>query len=112
FGLPLAAVKVNLGSSKYPSSGASGGSITVGGVSGAHRRAAQTALWKIFDLVKDKYKLESADGLVAKDGNILNGKQMVCTWKQAAALVGPMPLEVAGTGGNPNNNKDGLTSNT
>ena len=108
FGIPLASVKVNLGSSKYPQSAASGGSITVGGVSGAHRRAAQTALWQIFDKVAAKYKLESADGLVARGGNILNGKEAVCTWKQAAALVGPMPLEVQGKGPV----KDGLTSDT
>src|SRR5262245_9147507 len=73
FGLPLSGVKVNLGSSKFPQSGASGGSITVGGVTGAHRRAAQNALWKIFDKVAEKYKIAPADGLVARDGNILNG---------------------------------------
>jgi xanthine dehydrogenase YagR molybdenum-binding subunit len=107
FGLPLSAVKVNLGSSKYPPSAGSGGSITVGGVTGAHRRAAQTALWKIFDKVAEKYKLESADGLVARGGDILNGKEKVCTWKQACALLGQMPLEEKGEGPK----KDGLTSN-
>ncbi|HTI50799.1 MAG TPA: molybdopterin cofactor-binding domain-containing protein, partial [Planctomycetaceae bacterium] len=81
-----------------------GGSITVGGVSGAHRRAAQTALWKLFDLVAAKYKVD-ADGLSARDGNILNGKEKVCTWKQACALVGSMPLEVQGK-----TEKDHLTS--
>jgi len=97
FGLPLDGVKVHLGSSKYPQSGASGGSITVGGVSGAHRRAAQTALWEIFDKVAEKYKVE-ADGLSARGGNILNGKEKVCTWKQACSLLGTMPLEVKGEG--------------
>jgi len=106
FGLPLNGVKVNLGSSKYPQSGASGGSITVGGVTGAHRRAAQTALWKIFDNVAEKYKLESADGLVARGGDILNGKEKVCTWKQACSLLGQMPLEEKGEGPK----KDGLTA--
>lgn len=107
FGLPLSAVKVNLGSSKYPTSAGSGGSITVGGVSGAHRRAAQDALWKIFDLVAEKYKVP-ADNLTAKDGKILNGATTVCTWKQACGLVGPMPLEVAGKGPV----QDGLTNNS
>src|SRR5882724_4236470 len=106
FGLPLTGVKVNLGSSKYPQSGASGGSITVGGVTGAHRRAAQNALWKIFDKVAEKYKIESADGLVARGGDILNGKEKVCTWKQACALLGQMPLEEKGEGPK----KDGLTA--
>ena len=104
FGLPVNGVKVNLGSSKYPQSAGSGGSITVGGVSGANRRAAQTALWKLFDLVAAKYKVE-ADGLVAREGNILNGKEKVCTWKQACSLLGQMPLEVQGKGPE----KDGLT---
>lgn len=113
FGLPLSGVKVNLGSSKYPQSGASGGSITVGGVSGAHRRAAQSALWKLFDLVAKKYKLESTDNLQAKGGDILNGKEKVCTWKQATSLLGQMPLEEKGEGGSkPEMLKDGLTSNT
>jgi xanthine dehydrogenase YagR molybdenum-binding subunit len=106
FGIPMPMVKVNLGSSKYPQSAASGGSITVGCVSGAHRRAAQDALWKIFDLVAAKYKLDNADGLVAKDGAILNGKTKVCSWKEAASLVGPMGLEVQGKGPE----KDGLTT--
>lgn len=107
FGLPLASVKVNLGSSKYPQSAASGGSITVGGVSGAHRRAAQTALWQMFDKVAEKYKV-SADGLVAKGEKIWSGDKEVCSWKQACSLLGPMPLEVEGKGPV----KDGLTSDT
>jgi xanthine dehydrogenase YagR molybdenum-binding subunit len=105
FGLPLSGVKVNLGSSKYPPSAASGGSITVGGVSGAHRRAAQDALWTIFDKVAEKYKVE-ADALRAKDGKILAGNKEVCTWKQACGLLGQMPLVVKGEGPK----KDGLTS--
>ena len=32
FGLPVDAIKVNIGSSKYPASGPSGGSTTIGGV--------------------------------------------------------------------------------
>ena len=108
FGLPLSGVKVNLGSSKYPQSGASGGSITVGGVSGAHRRAAQKALWEIFDKVAEKYKLESADGLVARNGEILKGKEKVCTWKQACSLLGPMGLETKGESNA--QTKDGLTA--
>ena len=41
------AVKVNIGSSKYPPSGPSGGSTTVGGVSESTRRAALDALAQI-----------------------------------------------------------------
>lgn len=93
-GIPLAQVKVNLGSSKYPASAASGGSITIGGVTGAHRRAGQRLLWKLYEKVAEKYGIESTDGLKAKDGQILNGGKAVCTWKQACALVAPMGLEV------------------
>jgi len=105
FGIPLSMVKVTLGSNKYPSSGPSGGSTTVGGVSGPNRRAALEALWKIFDKVAAKYNVK-ADSLVAKDGSILSDGKKVCTWKQAASLVGVMPLEVQGTGPK----DDGLTS--
>jgi xanthine dehydrogenase YagR molybdenum-binding subunit len=105
FGIPLSSVKVNIGTNKYPKSGPSGGSTTIGGVSGPTRRAAQTALWKIFDLVAAKYNVP-ADNLVAKDGSILNGDAKVCTWKEAAGLIGPMALEVTGEGPK----DDGLTS--
>ncbi|MCA9067706.1 MAG: xanthine dehydrogenase family protein molybdopterin-binding subunit, partial [Planctomycetaceae bacterium] len=66
FGIPLEWVKVHIGSSKYPKSGPSGGSTTIGGVSGPNRRAALEALWKIFDLVAAKYKVH-ADDLEAVD---------------------------------------------
>lgn len=105
FGIPLSSVNVQLGSSKYTPANPSGGSITVGSVSGATRRAAQEALWKILDLVAAKYKVE-ADTLSAKDGKIWSDGKEVCTWKQAASLVGKMPLEVMGE----SPKDDGLTS--
>ena len=103
-GLPISAVKVNIGSNKYPRSGPSGGSTTVGGVAGPNRRAALEALWKILDLVAAKYEVD-AESLSAKGGKIWSKGKAVCSWKQAAALVGAMPLEVQGAG--PKN--DGLT---
>lgn len=105
FGIPLTSVNVRLGSSKYPPANPSGGSITVGSVSGSTRRAAQEALWKILDLVAEKYKVQ-ADTLSAKDGKIWSAGKEVCTWKQAASLVGRMPLEVMGE----SPKDDGLTS--
>ena len=104
FGLPVTGVKVNVGSNKYPRSGPSGGSTTVGGVSGPNRRAGLELLWKIFDLVAAKHDV-AADSLSAKDQKIWSKGQVVCTWKQAAALVGPMPIEAQGKGPA----KDGLT---
>ncbi len=104
FGIPLSMVKVNMGSNKYPRSGPSGGSTTVGGVSGPNRRAGLEALWQILDLVAKKYEVE-ADTLEAKNGYILSDGNVVCSWKQATHLIGPMPLEVQGKGPK----KDGLT---
>ena len=105
FGLPLSMVKVHIGSNKYPQSNPSGGSTTVGGVTGPNRRAGLEALWEIFDLVAARYEVD-ADSLVAKDQEIFSKDKLVCSWKQAASLIGPMPLEYQGAG--PKN--DGLTS--
>ncbi|MFQ5733153.1 MAG: xanthine dehydrogenase family protein molybdopterin-binding subunit [Planctomycetaceae bacterium] len=105
FGLPISAVKVNIGTNRYVRSGPSGGSTTVGGVTGPNRRAGLQALWKIFDLVAKKYEV-AADGLVAKDRKIWSKGKAVCTWKQACRLLGTGGLEVEGSGPK----KDGLTS--
>lgn len=53
-GLPLEAVKVQLGKNEYPPSGASGGSTTIGGVSVSSRQAATAALNALFELVAPK----------------------------------------------------------
>lgn len=95
FGLPVEAVSVNIGSSKYPVSGASGGSTTVGAVSESHRRAGQDALAKLFDLVAKKLQVESgsleaSNGRIAVKGN--TDKSL--SWKEACSLIGIMPLEV------------------
>lgn len=104
FGIPLSMTKVNIGSSKYPRSGPSGGSTTIGGVTGPNRRASLELLWKIFDLVAAKYEV-AADTLKAVGGNVMSGNVAVCTWKDAARLVGPMGIEQLGEGPK----KDGLT---
>ncbi|MEO2016890.1 MAG: xanthine dehydrogenase family protein molybdopterin-binding subunit [Fuerstiella sp.] len=94
-GLPIEAVKVNIGSSTYPFSGASGGSTTVGAVSESHRRAAQDVLVQLFDLVAKKLEVPS-ENLEAANGNIsvvgYSDKSM--SWKQACSLIGIQPLEV------------------
>lgn len=94
FGLPINAVKVNIGHSTYPFSGASGGSTTVGAVSESHRRASQDALQKLFALVAKKLEV-SADELQAANGRIqVAGSDKGLSWKQACALLGIQPLEV------------------
>lgn len=95
FGVPIEAVKVNIGSSKYPFSGASGGSTTVGAVCESHRRAAQDALVQLFDLVATKLGVE-ADKLEVSSGRIevagYGNKGM--SWKEACSLIGIGPLEI------------------
>lgn len=97
FGLPLRDVKVNIGSSKYPVSGPSGGSTTVGGVSESNRRASQDALAKLCELVGKKLGVEPST-LVARDGRIhvKGNADQGLAWKEACSLLGMTPLEVQG----------------
>ncbi|MCO6457445.1 MAG: xanthine dehydrogenase family protein molybdopterin-binding subunit [Pirellulaceae bacterium] len=96
FGLKVNQVKVNIGSSKFPNSGASGGSTTVGAVTESHRRASQDALAKIFDLASqelqaDAGSLEAVDGMIRVKGS----PNQAITWKKACARLGMKPLEVS-----------------
>ena len=118
FGLPVEAIKVRIGSNEFPEAGGSGGSTTIGGVTGPNRRAALLALSKsyadekeqsklpdgIFDLVVAKYGVDP-ETLRARDGKIWSDDREVCTWKQAASLAGPNGIRVQGVGPL----KDGLT---
>ena len=96
FGLTVNDVMVNIGSSTYPASGASGGSTTVGAVCESHRRASQDALREIMALVAKKLSV-GADTLVATGGKIQvkdNANKSV-SWKEACTLLGMKPLEVS-----------------
>ena len=95
FGLGVGDVKINIGSSKYPNSGASGGSTTVGAVSESHRRAGQDALAKILELAAKELdaaasNLEAVGGRIQVKGNASKS----ITWKKACSLIGLQPLEV------------------
>ncbi|HSS50083.1 MAG TPA: xanthine dehydrogenase family protein molybdopterin-binding subunit [Thermoanaerobaculia bacterium] len=99
-GLPLDGVKVSLGDSRYPASGGSGGSTTVGGVSSATRRAAQNLLATLFEKAAPELgvkpeELEAAEGKIRVKAE--PGKSL--TWRQALALFGQTP--VTATGANP-----------
>lgn len=111
FGLGVDQVRVNIGSSKYPASGASGGSTTVGGVSESHRRAGQDALEKIFELAAKELGAD-AESLEAVGGKIrVRGTDKAISWKRACTLLGLKPLEVTATyqrGGG----RDGLAKTT
>ncbi|MBX3452061.1 MAG: xanthine dehydrogenase family protein molybdopterin-binding subunit [Planctomycetaceae bacterium] len=105
FGIPMTSVRVHIGSNKYPKAGPSGGSTTIGGVSGPVRRASQEALWQVLDKVAAKHSVDFAT-LAVKDSKVWSGDKEVCTWKQACSLLGPMGIEVRGEGPK----DDGLTS--
>ncbi|HYK91170.1 MAG TPA: xanthine dehydrogenase family protein molybdopterin-binding subunit [Acidobacteriota bacterium] len=94
-GLPLNAVKVNVGDSKYPVSGGSGGSTTVGGVSASTRRAAVDALEALFKQVApalnaDPGNLEAVGGKIRVKGDPAKS----LSWKQACAKLGVTPISV------------------
>ncbi len=94
FGLTVADVKVHIGSSKYPPSGASGGSTTIGGVCESHRRASLDALDKIFALAAPELGV-APDALEAVGGQIrVKGSDKAMPWKRACTLLGLKPLEV------------------
>jgi xanthine dehydrogenase YagR molybdenum-binding subunit len=96
-GLPMNAVKVNIGSSKYPQANPSGGSITVGSVSEANRRGATDALNQL--LAKAAPKLgTTADKLEAKNSRIqvIGDADKSLSWKEACALLGVTPIEATG----------------
>jgi xanthine dehydrogenase YagR molybdenum-binding subunit len=94
-GLPMEAIKINIGSSKYPASGPSGGSTTIGGVCESHRRAGVDALGKIIDLAATKLGVEAAS-LRAVGGKIVGSGGKSLAWKEACSLLGMKPLEVTG----------------
>ena len=100
FGMGVEEVKVHIGDSRYPQSGASGGSTTVGGVSSSTRRAAQNALEQLFakvasDLGAPADQLEVVPGKVQVKGN--PSKSM--SWQQATSRIGMTPISA--TGANP-----------
>ncbi len=108
-GLPLEAVKVNIGDSKYPADGASGGSTTVGGVSSSTRRAATAALNQLLERVAPSLnakpeELEAADGQIRVKGN----PSRAISWKQACAKLGTTPI--TGVGQRQRGNDDLLSS--
>ncbi|HWN41562.1 MAG TPA: xanthine dehydrogenase family protein molybdopterin-binding subunit [Thermoanaerobaculia bacterium] len=111
-GLPLEAVTVRLGDSRYPASGGSGGSTTVGGISSSTRRAAMNVLGQAFAkaapaLGTTPDKLEAVDGKIrvqGEPGRSLTWRQVLGTNSLTAAGANPGPqgepeLTNSGAGG-------------
>jgi xanthine dehydrogenase YagR molybdenum-binding subunit len=108
-GLPLDAVKVHIGDSRFPPSNGSGGSTTVGGISSSTRRAATDALNTLLEKVAPAMnttpdKLEAVGGKIQEIGKPTNAM----TWKQACAKLGVQPLTARGK--NPDAGKGTLTT--
>jgi xanthine dehydrogenase YagR molybdenum-binding subunit len=97
-GLPLEAVKVNIGDSIYPPADGSGGSTTIGGISSATRKAATNALNKLLDVVAPSLGV-SADQLEAWGGKIqvIGTPAKSLTWKQACNKLGTTTISELGS---------------
>src|SRR5262245_40779599 len=96
-GLPIEAIKVNIGDNRYPVSGGSGGSTTVGGISSSTRRASVDALKALFEKVAPELdathdKLDAVGGKMQEAGKPTNSM----TWKQACAKLGTQPMTTRG----------------
>jgi xanthine dehydrogenase YagR molybdenum-binding subunit len=94
-GLPVNAVKPEIGDTNYPFSGASGGSTTAAGLTPAVRMAAGKALDALCAKVGPALGVDP-DTLVASNGRIhvkgTPAKGM--TWKEACKLIGTEPISV------------------
>ncbi|MEK6320555.1 MAG: xanthine dehydrogenase family protein molybdopterin-binding subunit [Acidobacteriota bacterium] len=96
-GLPMNAVKISIGDSRYPASGGSGGSTTIGGISSSSRRASLDALDQIFAkaapaLGATPEDLEAAGGTIRVKSN----PSKSLTWAQACSKLGATPLTIRG----------------
>jgi xanthine dehydrogenase YagR molybdenum-binding subunit len=86
-----------IGDSRYPVSGGSGGSTTIGGISASSRRASLDALDQIFAkaapaLDAKPEDLEAVSGTIRVKSNPAKS----LTWSQACSKLGATPLTVRG----------------
>ena len=94
-GIPMDWITLKIGDNQYPSSGGSGGSTTIGGVSSSTRRASVDArnqfLAKVAPALNlDPSEVEIVNGTVRQ--NFSPGPSM--TWKEACARLGTQAIEV------------------
>ena len=96
-GVPLDAVKVEIGDSLYPFSGGSGGSTTAAAVTPAIRVTAGKAFDALAARVAPALGAEPA-ALVARDGrvHVKDNPQKGLTWKEACRRLGTEPVAVDG----------------
>jgi xanthine dehydrogenase YagR molybdenum-binding subunit len=96
-GLPLEAVKLQIGDNQLPNAGGSGGSTTIGGVSAASRRASLDALDQLYEKVAPALDAQPADleavgGKIQAKGNPARS----LTWKEACRRLGASPITARG----------------
>jgi xanthine dehydrogenase YagR molybdenum-binding subunit len=96
-GLPVSAVRPEIGDTMYPACGASGGSTTAASISPAIRIAAGKALDQLFEKVAPQLGV-SADMLVADAGRIhvKGNTSKGMTWKDACKLIGTESISADG----------------
>jgi xanthine dehydrogenase YagR molybdenum-binding subunit len=96
-GLPIGAVKPEIGDTLYPFSGGSGGSTTAASVTPAIRTTSVRALDALFAKVAPTLGT-TADNLVAEGGRIhvKGNTSKSVAWKDACKLLGTEPISVDG----------------
>jgi len=97
-GIPMNAIKLNIGDNGLPRSGASGGSTTIGGVSASTRISTSTALEKLLEAVAPSLnvkpeELEAVDGKIQVKGNAAKS----LTWKAACGKLGVRTISETGS---------------
>ena len=97
FGLPVSAIKPEIGDTDYPFSGGSGGSTTAASVSPAIRVTCGKALDALAAKVAPQLGVD-AESLVARDGKIFakDNPSKSIAWKDACKLIGTEPIAVDG----------------
>jgi xanthine dehydrogenase YagR molybdenum-binding subunit len=97
FGLPMDAIKVEIGDSRFPFSSPSGGSTTIGGISSATRRGTLDALDALFAKVAPALQAQPTD-LEAVGGviRVRTNPARSMPWAKACALLGNAPINVRG----------------
>ena len=99
-GLPLTAVKAEIGDTNYPFAPGSGGSVTVASVSATMRIACENARNELFARVAPALGVEPS-ALVAKGGRIQarDEPSKGMTWREACKLLGVQPISADGAFG-------------
>lgn len=96
-GLKMTDITLKIGDNRYPVSGASGGSTTVGGTSASSRKSTLNALEKLFEAVAPSLdappdQLEAVDRTIRVKG----APSKSLTWKAACRKLGVTPISVMG----------------